>query len=107
MFATMVGHEFRQEDLPSMAAAPDGSMWVAWLSFAGDRDDMVMRHYTDGKWSNLHWVPNTSGISWLPQVVVDAQNRGWVVWSQEAGGHWDLYTRSFDPAEQEWDRSCG
>ena len=37
--ATMVGHEYRQDDLPSVASAPDGSVWVAWLSFAGDRDD--------------------------------------------------------------------
>src|SRR5213593_1627917 len=80
MSATMVGHEFRQDDLPSIAAAPDGGLWVAWLSFVGDRDDVVIRHYKDKQWSNLQWVPNTSGDSWLPQVAVDAQNRVWVVW---------------------------
>src|SRR5579862_8504237 len=59
MPATMVGHEYRQDDLPAMAAAPDGSLWVAWLSFVGDRDDIAIRSYRDGKWSNLQWVPNT------------------------------------------------
>jgi hypothetical protein len=34
----VIGHEYRQDDLPSLAAAPDGSLWAAWLSFAGDRD---------------------------------------------------------------------
>lgn len=100
--ATMVGHEFRQDDLPSIAAAPDGSLWVAWLSFVGDRDDVAIRHYSNGKWGSLQWVPNTSGDSWLPQVGVDGANRVWVVWSQMAGGNWDLYARRFDPAKQEW-----
>jgi hypothetical protein len=106
MAATMVGHEFREDDLPAIAKAPDGSLWVAWLSFVGDRDDVAIRHYQDGKWSNIHWVPNTSGDSWLPQIAVDASNCPIVVWSQqviEKGvGNWDLYSRRFDPAKQEW-----
>ena len=99
--ATMVGHEFRQDDLPSLAAAPDGSLWLAWLSFAGDRDDVVIRHFSNGKWSNLQWVPNTSGDSWLPQIAVDAQNRPWVVWSQQVNGT-GTFTRAAEPAKQDW-----
>jgi hypothetical protein len=98
----MVGHEFRQDDLPSLAAAPDGSIWVAWLSFEGSRDDVVLRRYHNGAWGNIQWVPNTSGDSWLPQVGVDAQNRPWVVWSQQEKGNWDIYARRFDPDKQEW-----
>ncbi|MGH9723393.1 MAG: hypothetical protein ACRD8O_24545, partial [Bryobacteraceae bacterium] len=102
--ATAVGHEFRQEDWPSIAAAPDGSLWVAWLSFVGDRDDVVIRRYREGRWGNIQWVPGTSGDSFLPQAAVDAQNRVWVVWSQQVNGNWDLYARRFDPAAQEWGR---
>ncbi len=100
--ATAVGHEFRQDDLPSIAAAPDGSLWVAWLSFSGDRDDIAIRRYADGKWGSLQWVPGTSGDSWLPQLAVDASNRVWVVWSQMKADNWDLHARRFDPATQEW-----
>src|SRR5580704_8491972 len=102
MSATAVGHQFRQDDWPSIAAAPDGSLWIAWLSFVGDRDDVVIRHYSGGKWGNLQWAPGTSGDSFLPQVAVDSSNRVWVVWSQQANSNWDLYARSFDPAKQEW-----
>ena len=98
----MVGHEYRQDDLPSLAAAPDGSLWVTWLSFAGDRDDVAIRRYSAGRWGSLQWVPNTSGDSWLPQVAVDAANRVWVVWSQMTAAGWDLFARRFDPATQEW-----
>ena len=36
MTAVAVGHEYREDDLPSIARAPDGSLWVAWLSFVGN-----------------------------------------------------------------------
>src|SRR3989454_6366611 len=100
--STPVGHQFRQDDWPAIASSPDGSMWFACLSFVGDRDDVVIRHYKDGKWGNLQWVPGTSGDSFLPQVAVDASNRVWVVWSQQVNGNWDLYARRFDPEKQEW-----
>jgi hypothetical protein len=97
-----VGHEFRQDDWPSIAASPDGSLWVAWLSYVGERDDLAIRHYKDGQWSNLQWVPNTSGDNWMPQAGVDAQNRLWIVWPQQVNGNWDIYARRYDPDKQEW-----
>src|SRR5450755_1628359 len=96
-----VGHQYREDDWPAIAASPDGSLWVAWLSFNGSYDDVAIRQYRNGVWSNIHWVPNTSGDSWLPQIAVDAQNRPWVVWSQQLDANWDLYARRFDPAQQE------
>src|SRR5260370_31792847 len=84
--STAVGHQFRQEDWPSIAAAADGSLWVAWLSFVGDRDDVVIRHYSGGKCGNLQWLPGTSGDSFLPQVAVGAPNRASVVWLQQVSG---------------------
>jgi hypothetical protein len=97
-----VGHQYRQDDWPAIAASPDGSLWIAWLSFNGAYDDIAIRQYRNGVWSNIHWVPNTSGDSWLPQIAVDAANRPWVVWSQQLDANWDLYGRRFDPAQQEW-----
>lgn len=102
MKSAMVGHEFRQDDLPSIATSPDGSQWIAWLSFVGDRDDVVIRQYKNGAWGVLQWVPGTSGDSWLPQIACDAQNGVWVVWSQMARNNWDIFARRFDPAKQEW-----
>ena len=100
--ATSVGHEFRQDDWPSIATAPDGSVWVAWLSWVGERDDLAIRHYKDGVWQNLQWVPNTSGDNWMPQAGVDAQNRLWVVWAQQVNNNWDIYARRYDAAKTQW-----
>jgi hypothetical protein len=100
--STAVGHEFRQDDWPSITAAPDGSLWIAWLSYVGERDDIAIRHYKDGQWTNLQWMPNTSGDNWMPQAGVDSQNRLWVVWPQQVNNNWDIYARRYDPAKQEW-----
>ena len=96
------GHQYRQDDWPAIAAAPDGSVWGAWLSFNGEHDDVALRRFANGRWSNIHWVPNTSGDSWMPQVAVDTSNRVWVVWTEQLDGNWDIYARRFDAAAQEW-----
>lgn len=101
--AVAVGHETREDDMPAIAAAPDGSVWVAWLSLDGARDDVALRHFKDNQWQNIQWVPATSGDSWLAQIAADAENRVWVVWSQQVEGVWDIYARQFDPARQRWD----
>jgi hypothetical protein len=98
----MIGAERREDDLPSIAAAGDGELWAAWLSYSGRRDEIGLRQFRNGRWSNLQWVPGTAGDAWLPQVAVDAQNRVWVVWSEQRGSNWDLYARSFDPGSQTW-----
>src|SRR5579862_4505096 len=69
--AIPIGHEYRQDDLPTLGVAPDGTIWAAWLSFDGQRDDIAIRSYKNQTWQNLQWVPGTSGDSWLPQVAVD------------------------------------
>ena len=98
----MVGTENREEDLPFLATAPDGSLWLAWLAYSNGRDDIALRHHVDGTWVNLQYVPNTSGDSWYPQIAVDSDNRAWVVWTQQVQGNWDIYARRFDPASQSW-----
>ncbi len=100
--AVAVGHQYRQDDMPSMAAAPDGSLWVSWLSFDTNRDDVALRHFKDNEWQNIQWVPGTSGDSWLPQVATESSNCVWVVWSQQVESNWDIYARRFDPSRQEW-----
>ncbi len=99
---TMAGTEIRQDDLPSIAKAPDGSLWLAYLSYADRHDDIAIRNFRDGRWLSEAIVPNTSGDSWFPQIGVDSAGGVWVVWSQGLDGNWDLYARRFDPAEQAW-----
>ena len=97
-----VGTQRREDDLPALAASPDGSLWLVWQSYADRRDEIGIRQYRDGTWGNLQWVPNTSGDVWLPQIAVDQRNRPWIVWSQQQDGNWDLYARYYDPEDELW-----
>ena len=98
----MAGTEMMEDDLPSIASAPDGSAWLVFMAYSDRRDEVAIRQWTDGKWGNLRFVPNTSGDVWLPQAGVDAEGRLWVVWSQMLDGNWDMYARSLNPATNGW-----
>ncbi len=98
----MAGSEMREDDLPAIAAAPDGSLWLAWLAYADRKDEIAVRRWSNGEWGNLRYVPNTSGDVWLPQAGVDSAGRLWVVWSQMLDGNWDLFARSYDPGDSAW-----
>ena len=39
---------------------------------------------------------------WKPTVTVDGAGKVWVAWSQNVGGNWDIYRRSYDPAQNQW-----
>ena len=97
-----VGTELRSDDLPDIEAAPDGTVWVVWMSHSDKRDEITLRQHRDGKWSNVVMVPGGSGDVWLPQVAVDTESRPWVVWSARRNGNWDLFARRFDPAAEDW-----
>ena len=98
----MAGTEMMEDDLPSIASAPDGSVWLVFQAYSDRRDEVAVRQWADGKWGNLRFVPNTSGDVWLPQAGVDAEGRLWVVWSQMLDGNWDMYARSLNPATNGW-----
>lgn len=89
--AVSLGAPDRSEDLPSIALAPDGTVWMAWLSYRGRRDGISMARYKAGKWSWTVDVPGTSGDVWSPQVVVGPHNEPWIIWSQRVGSNFDVY----------------
>ena len=97
-----VGTELRSDDLPDIAAASDGTLWLVWMSHDARRDEINLRQYRNGSWSNVLLVPNGDGDVWLPQVALDGRNRVWVVWSARRNGNWDLYARRYDPAAESW-----
>ena len=98
----MAGTEMMEDDLPTIASASDGSLWLAWQAYADRRDEIAVRQWKDGRWENMRFVPNTSGDVWLPQAGVDAEGRLWVAWTQMLDGNWDMYARMLDPTAEAW-----
>ena len=86
-----VGHEYRQDDMPSIAPSPDGSVWVAWLSFDGSGDDIHPRVGSDGQGQTaLVWqgFRKRDGRS---SVAVDSQGVAWIAYDSYRQGNYDVF----------------
>ncbi|MBI3280304.1 MAG: hypothetical protein HYZ57_10730 [Acidobacteria bacterium] len=100
--ARNIGSTWWNDDYPSIAAAKDGSLWVAWTGFHNERDEVGLRQYKNGQWSNYLPVPGNQGDVWWPQVAMDAKDHPWVVFAQQDNSNWDLYAVGYDPVANEW-----
>lgn len=81
----------RENDFPSIAASPDGGVWAAWQSFDGEADTVRLARWSAGRWNSDTPIPGSRGRVWAPAVAVDEEGVGWVFWSQQTGGNWDLF----------------
>ena len=97
-----IGSTWWEDDYPSIAADRQGGLWVAWTGYHSDRDEVGLRHYKGGQWSNYLPVPGNYGDAWWPQTVVDEKDNPWVVWAQQDKGNWDLYAAGFDKSTDLW-----
>lgn len=82
------------EDYPALAAAPDGRVWVAWISFDGKSDVIKVRSSPDGK----EWLPEetlTPQRGEYYQVALAAPRPGELiaVWSAIEKGAVHLFAR--------------
>lgn len=72
---------------PSLAADRDGTVWVAWDSYASGSYNVMMRSVKANKPGELLKVTDSSRFHAHPSVTVDARSRVWVAWD-EAPENW-------------------
>jgi lysophospholipase L1-like esterase len=73
---------------PAVAAAPDGTLWLAWVGFDGVDDEIYASHWDGASWSaatRLSHDEDPSLYDVQPQLAVGTDGRPWVVWT----GHQD------------------
>src|SRR5262245_37250543 len=114
---TQVTRDAGDDDFPACAAAPDGAVWCAYVTYQhgtpidrsavnqGKFDTLVTKANGDqvrllkfdgGQWSGA-WSVSESGLDvWRPAVAVDALGGVHVIWSQNVKGNWDLHAARFD-----------
>ncbi|HZT28942.1 MAG TPA: hypothetical protein VFA33_03595 [Bryobacteraceae bacterium] len=93
------GTLLRQHDFPSIAAGGD-TLWVTWLSYHDRREELNFRRYREDRWTRLIPVGRATEDLWRPQVAADAQNRPWLIWSEQEKGNWDIYAMAWE--DNEW-----
>src|ERR1051325_1562239 len=115
-----VTSERTDDDYPATAVGPDGTLYLAYVSFTPglDRDERAkpwteapkdlsflatpaggdrvwLRTMKDGKWSEpIHATFRHSDI-FRCAVAVDGRGIAWVIWSENRDGNFDIWARSF------------
>lgn len=84
--ATALTGDQAEEEFPSVAVLPDGRSAVAYVSWDGKRDHVMLR-----RGSETVEVSAAAGDYLEPRCAVDGQGRLWVIWSANDGKQWDLW----------------
>jgi hypothetical protein len=113
-----------EEDYPSIASAPNGDVWLAYVQFhhskdyeklrmsppevpkdfrqyqeATGGDQIWARKYSGGSWGEPIAVTKPGGDLYRAAVAVDGNGRAWVFWSEDRGGNFDIFARSIDGSQ--------
>ena len=72
---------------PAVVSDHDGTVWVAWDSYAKGSYNILLRAVRDGKPGELIRVTDSRRFHANASLAVDSQNRIWVAWD-EAGENW-------------------
>jgi hypothetical protein len=83
-----------ENDYPSLAA--DGkNVWLAWQGYQKDSEQIFLRRYTGGQWSEPLTVTEKPGDLFMTGIVA-AGGKPTVVWSAHEGDDWNLKARTWD-----------
>ena len=114
--AARLANTREEEDFPSLASAPDGDIWLAYMQFHHSPDADQLRaaiyeaprdfeHYAEPTGGDQIWARKYSAGNWgdaiavtppgrdlyKTAVAVDGKGRAWVFWSGNEGGDFDVF----------------
>jgi len=83
-----------EQDYPSLAAARDGTLWLAYQSYdvSLHQDRILLTALAHNQWSPPQQIAD-GGIYYRPQIAIDAAGRVWIVWAQLVNENWELLAR--------------
>ncbi|MBI4904118.1 MAG: hypothetical protein HY820_10815 [Acidobacteria bacterium] len=67
---------------PAVATDKDGTVWVAWDSYATGSYNIFLRPIRNGQPGPIQQVTNSPRFHAHPTLTVDAQNRLWIAWDE-------------------------
>jgi len=108
-----------EEDWPAAARGSDGSVWAVYMAYRhgppldvaaihekrdfstlvpnGNGDQVRLLRFDGKTWGEPINITEGGLDLWRPAVAVAGDGMVWVFWSQNVGGNWDLFARSYDP----------
>jgi hypothetical protein len=110
-----------EEDNPSLAIAPNGDIWLAYVQFHHSPnynqlrgtpredpkkyaqyaaptggDQIWAQKYSNGTWAQPIAVTKAGNDQYRTSVAVDGNGLVWVFWSENHGGNFDIFAKAVD-----------
>ncbi len=92
--ASRVTDRAYENDFPALTYSREGKLWMAWIGYADDSDQVFLRESQGGVWKEPIKVTSEAGDRFKVGVAEDESGRIWVVWSELVDGDWDLRGRT-------------
>ncbi len=80
-----------EDDYPTMAVSPDGTISLAWIGYRDERDQVFTRVRTGDSWGPISAVPEATGDLQGLAAALDSQGALHLVWSRRDGERWGLF----------------
>jgi hypothetical protein len=81
------------------AAAPDGTVFVAWQSFRGGHSDIYLRARGRDGWAPEVRMSESPANDWEPAVAAGPDGTAYVAWDTYDRGDYDVWFRSWRAGE--------
>ena len=115
----------REEDFPNCTSLPDHSVLCAYveyepgapidteealagefesIEFRGNGDRIALLHRDRAGWRDPTYVTPPGADVWQPVVMSLPEGGAAVLWSEQRGGNWDIYSRTYSPESGELGR---
>lgn len=85
-----------ENDYPSVAVDKAGNVWVAWVGYRNESEEILLRRLSQGSWSEPVKVTEKPGDLFSTAMAADGKSRIWIVWSEREDGNWHLMARSYN-----------
>ena len=83
-----------EDEFPAIGCDGQGRLWVAWVSYDGKQDRVLVSQQEESGWSEPTAL-SRGGDHWRCAIGRDGSDRLWVVWSENQEGNWDIVGKSF------------
>jgi hypothetical protein len=77
----------------TLAAGPQGRLYLAWQSFREGQSDVYLRVWDGRRWSGEIRVSDDPANDWEPSVAVSPQGRATIAWDTYSRGNYDVVLR--------------
>ena len=81
-----------RERMPRLAAGPQGELHLVYFSDASGSNDVFLRSFAGGKWSDDVPIAATAADEYAPAVAALGKGMALVAYVSNEGGRYDIYT---------------